>query len=156
MTVKSLKSQIIFFVFLLGVTALSAQNLGQVQRGQRGYTPPPINNAKTYIALKNVDEEISKMLPICVSKFGLDDFEKEILKILLINKFESENAVLEDKKVNRDLRRKRFIQIDKDFYSELSAIMTDDEMEEFKVFDFDQVEKEEKKKKKKKKKRKKS
>ena len=71
----------------------------------------------------------------------------------MIDKIESQNAVLEDKKVNRDERRKRFIQIDKDFYSELSAIMTVEEIERFKVLDFDQVEKEEKKKKKRKKKK---
>ena len=156
MTIKSLKFQVVCSVFLLVVTSLSAQNLGHVQRGQRVYTPPPLNNTRTYIELKEVNEEVNKMLPICVSEFNLDDFEKEILKSLLTNKFESENAVLEDKKVNRDERKKRFIQIDKDFYSELSAIMTVDEMERFKVLDFEKVEKEEKKKKKKKKKRKKS
>ena len=127
--------------------------MGRVQRGQRGYVPPPVDNTKTYIELKEVNEEVNKILPICVAEFNLDDFVKEILKILLTNKFESENAVLEDKKVNRDERRKRFIQIDKDFYSELTAIMTAEEMERFKVLDFDQVEKEEKKKKKRKKKK---
>lgn len=153
MTIKTLKFQLIFSTFLLLVTSISAQNMGRVQRGQRGYVPPPVDNTKTYIELKEVNEEVNKILPICVTEFNLDDFEKEILKILLTNKFESENAVLEDKKVNRDERRKRFIQIDKDFYSELTAIMTAEEMERFKVLDFDQVEKEEKKKKKRKKKK---
>lgn len=157
MTIKTIKVQFILATLLLVVTTIGAQNLGQIQRGQRGYTPPPINNSTPFVELKDVNEELNKILPICVTQFSLDDFEKEILKILLTNKFESENTVLEDKKVNRDERRKRFIQIEKDFYSELTAIMNIEEIERFKVLDFDQVEKDEKmKKKKKKKKRKKS
>lgn len=155
MRIKSLKTQILLTAFLVLVTAISAQNMGRVQRGQRGYTPPPVDNTKTYIELKEVHEEVSKMLPVCVNEFSLDDFEKEILKSLLTNKFESENAVLEDKKVNREERRKRFIAIDKDFYTELSVIMTTDEIERFKILDFDQIEKDNKKKKKKKKKKRK-
>lgn len=152
MTIKTIKVQFILATLLLVVTTIGAQNLGQIQRGQRGYTPPPINNSTPFVELKDVNEELNKILPICVTQFSLDDFEKEILKILLTNKFESENTVLEDKKVNRDERRKRFIQIEKDFYSELTAIMNIEEIERFKVLDFDQVEKDEKKKKKKRKK----
>ncbi|NQX85692.1 MAG: hypothetical protein HRT67_07275 [Flavobacteriaceae bacterium] len=150
MRIKPFKAQILFTIFSLVFAAVNAQNVGSIQRGQRGYTPPPTTSTTAYVELKDVQEEVNRRLPICVSEFNLDDFEKEILKGLLTKKFESENAVLEDKKVNRDERRKRFIQIDKDFSTELALIMSAEEIERFKGLDFSKIEKDDKKKKKRK------
>jgi hypothetical protein len=107
------KLQLFCLIILTSLTfqSIDAQQAGRIQRGQRGYVPPPRPQGTAIIQPKDVNKEINFMLPIFVSEFNLDDFEKEIVKGLLINKFESENALLMDKKVNRNDRRIQFIQI---------------------------------------------
>lgn len=143
----------IYFLFL-GVLlissfqAINAQQADRIQRGQRGYTPPPNVNYETYIELKDPYEETNIILPKCIEEFKLDAFEKEILKNILIKQFESQNEILSDKKNSREARQKKFLDLDKYFYKELSLILTTEEIEKYKVMDFEESKEEKKKKKK--------
>lgn len=128
--------------------AINAQQVDRIQRGQRGYTPPPKVNYETYIELKDPYEATSIILPKCVEAFELDAFEKEILKNILIKQFESQNAILSDKKNSREDRKKKILDFDKFFYKELSSILSEEEIEEFKIMDFEETKEEKKKKKK--------
>lgn len=128
--------------------AINAQQADRIQRGQRGYTPPPKVNYETYIELKDPYEATSIILPKCVEAFKLDTFEKEILKNILIKQFESQNAILSDKKNSREARKKKILDFDKIFYKELSSILSEEEIEEFKIMDFKETKEEKKKKKK--------
>ena len=127
---------------------INAQQIDRIQRGQRGYTPPPKVSYETYIELKDPYEATSIILPKCVEAFKLDTFEKEILKNILIRQFESQNAILSDKKNSREARKKKILDFDKIFYKELSSILSEDEIEEFKIMDFKETKEEKKKKKK--------
>ena len=149
---------ILFFGILIccSVEGLNAQQLGRAQRGQRGYTPAPRQITEKFIELKDPYEETNRILPKCVEAFKLDAFEQEILKSSLIHKFERLNRILEDKKINREERKKNLISIDKEFYREISTILTQDEVEEFKLIDFEETKEEKKLKKKKKKKKRKN
>ena len=79
--------KLILYTFLLFFTTNSiAQQLYGVQRGQRGYIPPPKYDNSAYISTINIYDELNKVLPKCVEIFALDEFEKEILKGLLLIK----------------------------------------------------------------------
>ncbi len=85
---KKILLLVIIAVFSTSFQDLDAQQMRQIQPGQRGYRPPPKPRPERYIELKDAYEETKIMLPKCVEKFNLDDFEKEILKNILIENFE--------------------------------------------------------------------
>ena len=128
--------------------AINAQQVDRIQRGQRGYTPPPKQNYETFIELKDPYEETNIILAKCIKAFDLDAFEKEILKNILIKNFESQNTILGDKKNSREDRKKKTLDLDKNFYNELSSILSVEEIEEYKVMDFEETKEEKKQKKK--------
>lgn len=144
------KTYFLFLGLLICCTfqALNAQQIDGIQRGQRGYVPPPKQSFKTYIELKDPYKETNIILPKCVEAFKLDAFEKEILKNILVKNIESQNVILSDKKNTREVRQKKIIELDKYFYKELSSILSEEEIEEFKVMDFEETKEEKKKKKK--------
>ena len=72
MTVRIL----LFLAFLSFSNSFSQQAYG-IQRGQRGYIPPPKYEASVYITTIDSYEELNKTLPLCVEVFSLDDFEKQ-------------------------------------------------------------------------------
>ena len=72
--------KVTLFILLLCSSNTFAQQVYGVQRGQRGYIPPPKYEASVYITTLNAYEELEKVLPKSVEVFSLDDFEKEIFK----------------------------------------------------------------------------
>ena len=133
---------------LVLMTFMGNAQLGTRGSRQRAVAPPP--TASSYVTVKDVHEEVSKIVPLCVTEFQLDDFEKEIFKNFLTHKIESENAVLLNEDIKGADRRKQLEHIDKEFYAELTAILTNDEIEAYKLMDFDRKKKKKKKRKKKK------
>ena len=83
-----------FIAILFFSTQSFSQQLYNVQRGQRGYIPPPKYEASAYITTLDVYEELNIVLPMCVASFSLDEFETQILKGMLVKKFDSYNAVV--------------------------------------------------------------
>lgn len=122
-----------------------AQQANQVMRGQRGYSPPIIYNDETYIELVDPYDEVDKMMPKCVSVLGLDAFEQEIIKGMLIKKFESQNAILKDEKNTREDRKKKIDDLEKEYMKELSTILKPEEIVKYQSIDFTETNKEKKK-----------
>jgi len=130
---------------------LTAQQIDSRQGGQRGFEPTQNIDSDLYIGLKDPYEETNIILPKCVEEFKLDAFEKEIFKGLLIKKFEKQNIMLNDKKVSFEEQKKNLQDLNNNFYKELSSILSEEEIEKYKVMDFKESKEEKKKKKKKKK-----
>jgi len=127
-----------------------AQQANQIQRGQRGYVPEMKLNEETYIDLVDPFAEIEKMMPKCIAVLNLDAFEQEIIKGMLLKKFESKNAILSDEKNSRADRKKKIDALDKGFLVELGTILKPDEIDKFRAIDFTETKAEKKKRKKKK------
>jgi len=148
----------LFFVCCFSAQPMFSQQADHIQRGQRGYVPPPRYIGGTYIDLKDPQEESNLIMSKCVTKFNLDDFQKEILKSMLIKKIEDENIILRDKANSREDRKKKIADRNNLFYKELASILTQEQVDDYKIMDFSETaeEKKEKKKKRKKDKRKKT
>ena len=155
-----MKKKVIFLFFVCCISAqpMFSQQADHIQRGQRGYVPPPRYIGGTYIDLKDPQEESNLIMSKCVTKFNLDDFQKEILKSMLIKKIEDENIILRDKANSREDRKKKIADRNNLFYKELASILTQEQVDDYKIMDFSETaeEKKEKKKKRKKDKRKKT
>ena len=145
---------IFLFVLLVFSSNMVAQQLYGVQRGQRGYIPPPKYEASVYITTLNAYEELEKVLPKSVEVFSLDDFEKEIFKGLLLEKFENYNKIVENTDSSKQARQEALKQLEIDFVKSLAVILTPDEITTFVDMDFSG--KEEKKKRRKEKRKKKN
>lgn len=140
---------ILLFCFLS--SNVIAQQVNQIQRGQRGYIPQMRLNEDTYIDLVNPFDEIDKMMPKCIEILKLDAFEQEIMKAMLLKKFESMNVILSDEKNLRADRKKKIDELEKAFLLELGTILTPEEIDDFKAADFTETKSDKKKRKKKKK-----
>ena len=141
--------KIFLFILFVSSSNLIAQQVYGIQRGQRGYIPPPKYEASAYISTINSYEELEKVLPKSVEIFKLDDFEREIFKGLLLEKYDNYNRIVENTDSSKEARQDALRQLEIDFVKSLSVILTPDEISMFVDMDFS-----EKKQKKKKKKRK--
>ena len=146
--------KVILFILLLYSSNIFAQQVYGVQRGQRGYIPPPKYESSVYITTLNAYEELEKVLPKSVEVFSLDDFEKEIFKGLLLEKFENYNKIVENTDSSKQARQEALKQLEIDFVKSLAVILTPDEITTFVDMDFSG--KEEKKKRRKEKRKKKN
>ena len=90
------------------------------QRGQRGYVPPPRINASPYISAVDTYDELEKVLPKCVEIFSLDDFESEILKGMLIKKYDSYNKIVENTDMSKQARQEGLKNLEIEFIKSLS------------------------------------
>ena len=145
---------IFLFTLLIFSSNIFAQQVYGIQRGQRGYIPPPKYEASVYITTLNAYEELEKILPKSVEIFSLDDFEKEIFKGLLLEKFENYNRIVENTDSSKQARQEALKQLEIDFVKSLAVILTPDEITTFVDMDFSG--KEEKKKRRKEKRKKKN
>jgi hypothetical protein len=142
-----MKRLVVLVVFGVVFNVGFAQQADQIQRGQRGYNPPIIYNNETFIELVDPYDEVDKMLPKCIAVLGLDAFEQEIIKGMMIKKFESQNAILEDEKNKREDRKKKIDALNKQYIIELSTILKPDEIVKYQAIDFTETNKEKKKRK---------
>ena len=124
------------FILLFYSSNIFAQQVYGVQRGQRGYIPPPKYEASVYITTLNAYEELEKILPKSVEVFSLDDFEKEIFKGLLLEKFENYNRIVENTDSSKQARQEALKQLEIDFVKSLAVILTTDEITTFVDMDF--------------------
>ena len=143
-----------FLIFFL-ISSFSIQSFSQqlynVQRGQRGYIPPPKYEASAYITTLDVYEELNKVLPVCITTFSLDEFESQILKGMLLKKYESYNSIVSNTDNSKEARQEQLKQLDIDFVKSLTIILTPDEITTYVDMDFSDKKKGKKKRKKKKK-----
>ena len=143
-----------FLIFFL-ISSFSIQSFSQqlynVQRGQRGYIPPPKYEASAYITTLDIYEELNKVLPVCITTFSLDEFESQILKGMLLKKYESYNSIVSNTDNSKEARQEQLKQLDIDFVKSLTIILTPDEITTYVDMDFTDKKKGKKKRKRKKK-----
>ena len=140
-----------FIAILFFSTQSFSQQLYNVKRGQRGYIPPPKYEASAYITTLDVYEELNMVLPMCVASFSLDEFETQILKGMLVKKFDSYNAIVSNADLSKEARQDQLKQLEIDFVKSLTIILTPDEITEYVDMDFNKKKKGKKRKKKRKK-----
>ena len=143
------------FFTIIAILFFSVQSFSQqlynIQRGQRGYVPPPKYEASAYITTLDIYEELDKVLPMCVSSFSLDEFETQILKGMLLKKYESYNSIVSNTDNSKEARQEQLKQLEIDFVKSLTIILTPNEITTYVDMDFNKKKKGKNRKKRKKK-----
>jgi len=137
--------KVFIFLLLISSSNIIAQQVYGIQRGQRGYIPPPKYEASAYISTINAYEELEKVLPKSVETFKLDDFEREIFKGLLLEKYDNYNRIVENTDSSKEARQDALRQLEINFVKSLSVILTPDEISMFVDMDFSEKEQRKKK-----------
>ena len=137
--------KVFIFLLLISSSNIIAQQVYGIQRGQRGYIPPPKYEASAYISTINPYEELEKVLPKSVETFKLDDFEREIFKGLLLEKYDNYNRIVENTDSSKEVRQDALRQLEINFVKSLSVILTPDEISMFVDMDFSEKEQRKKK-----------
>ena len=140
-------NKLVLLLIILSFSSSYSQQLYGPQRGQRGYIPPPKFEASAYVTTIDAYDELDKTLPKCIEKFSLDDFEKEILKGLLLEKYDNYNKIVENTDSSKQARQESLKQLEIDFVKSLTIILTTDEISEFVDMDFTKKKEKEKKRK---------
>lgn len=123
-----------------------SQQLNNVQRGQRGYSPMPKYDSSAYVSTLDVYKELDKVLPKCKAEFMLDEFEMQILKGLLIDKMENYNIIVENEDYTRDVRQSKLKLNEFEFVKSLNTILTSEEVSKYIELDFENEKKKKRKK----------
>ena len=153
---KTSRILILVFGFILSFQFMNAQNLNQIQRGQRGYVPQSNFSTGTYIEKVDPYKTTERVLVKCNDEFQLDAFQSEILKSMLITKFEKHNSILEDLNNNRDSRKKKLTDLENQFLKDLNQVFTAQQIKDYQHMNFDETKAERKKRKKDEKRKKKN
>ena len=142
------KPLILVLLFLFSILSYS-QQLNNIQRGQRGYSPMPKYNNSAYVSSLDIYKELDNILPKCKVEFTLDEFEIQIFKGLLIDKMENYNIIVENEDYTRDVRQSKLKLNEFEFIKSLNTILTSEEVSRYIELDFESEKKEKKKKRKK-------
>ena len=145
----------IFGIVLMLSQPLIAQNLGRIQRGQRGYTPPPTYIEASNPTLANAIDVANEKMPVYIEKFKLDDFEAAVFKNMLVGHETKMKAINENPSLDYYTRQEVLTKQLDAFLIELKTILSPEEILEFPTIQFDKRIGKKKKKKKKKKRSKK-
>ena len=152
------KVALIAVIGLMG-TSILAQNVGRVQRGQRGYTPPPKPRDINYQGAKmDANAIVDQQMPTYTEELGLDAFQQEIMKTMLKEHYNKRETVRADYSMDFGDKQEKFLALDEELYTNLSSFLNQEQIETFKkvqFFDAKAIKKNNKKKKKEKRKKKK-
>ena len=129
--------------------SLEAQNLNSIQRGQRGYSPPPMERPQGAISIKNTVDQVDEKMELYAVEFSLDAFEKAVMKNYLVE-FETEKmTLLENENIAYDVKQQSILKLNDKFRTKLATMLTEDELNRFAQLHFEPQDKKKKRKKKK-------
>ena len=143
------------FAILLPMTTQA--QLSQIQRGQRGYTQPPVEPRETTMSVENTLENINAKMEIYETEFSLDAFEKEVMKNTLVDFEERRMATMANENMEYKAKLEAVQKSQEQLASDLQVFLTQEEVARFGELHFgaELVDKEIRKKKKERKKKRK-
>ena len=130
-------------------TAFTAfgQNLGQVQRGQRGYIPPPLPRDQGAIAIENTLEGLDEKMDLYETEFELDAFEKAVVKNYIVEYETEKMELLQNEQISYDVKQQTILKLNDKLSGNLSTMMTEDQVMRFGELHFGDQKKKKRKKK---------
>lgn len=147
-----MKPKIIYIVLALCAIfplTIEAQSINTIQRGQRGYTPPPLEQEAKGRSVENTLEDIDEKMNMYEAEFSLDAFEKEVMKNFIIEFEEGKMETLRAENMEYEVRLQTIQKLEEKLSSDLTIFLTEEEIGRFGELHFTEKSKKKKKKKKK-------
>lgn len=123
------------------------QNLNQVQRGQRGYIPPPIPRDQGAIAIDDTLEGLDEKMDIYATEFELDAFEKAVVKNYIVDYENEKMDLLRNENISYDVKQQSILKLNDKLRANLGTMLTEEQLGRFGELHFGDQKKKKKKKK---------
>lgn len=121
--------RILIIVCLLNLTLLSAQNLGGVARGQRGYSPSPTAPDAGEPEKPDINLLTIERADMYQKLLGLDVFTKEVLKSYLKDYYSTTSNIGYNADIKFDEKRQLINAERKKFEKSLGEVFTEEQVE---------------------------
>ena len=138
------------FICVFGF-ASKAQNLNQIQRGQRGYTPPPLEQDEKKISVENSLADIDEKMARYQVVFALDAFELAVLKNIIVDFETQKMQLLGDETIEYSTKQTQIKQLESKLLQEVTVFLNEEEVKQFMLLHLNKDNKRKKKEKRKKK-----
>jgi len=122
---------LVLLVVLVALPFTGWAQLTQIQRGQRGYTPPPRPQEEKARSVENTLVDIDAKMAIYETEFSLDAFEKAVMKNLIVDFENDKMAVTGDETVSYKDRLEVISKLQEKLATEMEIFLTKDEIARF-------------------------
>lgn len=116
---------------VLGIGSGISQQISQIQPGQRGYTPPPLERGELNRSVENTLADLDAKMEIYQAEFDLDAFEMAVLKNSIIKFEEDKMAIMAEENIDYAQRREKIEKLKPAFYEQVEVFLTEDEINRF-------------------------
>jgi hypothetical protein len=108
-----------------------AQQADRIQRGQRGYTPPPLERVAGSKTIINTLVDIDEKMDFYEAELPLDAFEKEVLKNMIVDFEEKKMALHADENIGYKIREEQVLKLEDQFRADLGGIFPAEKVDKF-------------------------
>ncbi|MDC7997950.1 hypothetical protein [Gilvibacter sediminis] len=141
-----LKNLLLITILIFGsLGTAAAQNLGQIQRGQRGYVPPPLPRDQGAIAIENTLEDIDEKMDLYATEFELDAFEKAVVKNFIVEYEKEKMGIMADESIAYDVKQQSYKKLNEKLSGNLVTVLTEEQVARFGELHFSEKKKKKKK-----------
>lgn len=121
----------LLFIFLGAVSMGTAQQADRIQRGQRGYTPPPLERTPGARSVENTLVDIDEKMDFYEKELPLDAFEKAVLKNMIVDFEEKRMALYRDETIDFRTREEQLLNTEVQLRADLLAIFPEEKVDAF-------------------------
>ncbi|GGG05605.1 hypothetical protein GCM10011344_02610 [Dokdonia pacifica] len=121
---------VLALVLFLGTLSVGAQNLGNIQRGQRGYSPPPRQLDAGEPEKPDVNKMSIEKATLYKELLGIDVFEKEVLRTYLKDYYRARVDIDYNPDLKFEDKQKQINIEQKKFEKALKEVFTEDQIEQ--------------------------
>lgn len=129
MSMKALQKTVCILILLGTFTTSVAQNLNSIQRGQRGYTPPPRALEAGEPEKPDVNVMAQENATRYAQELNIDAFKKEVLKSYLKDFYREKIDVTYNPELKFDEKQPLIIEANTRFEKRLVEILNADQIE---------------------------
>ncbi|MFC4634328.1 hypothetical protein ACFO3O_10450 [Dokdonia ponticola] len=123
--------KIVFALLLfLGTFSIEAQNISNIARGQRGYSPPPRATEAGEPEKPDVNQMSIEKATLYKEILGIDVFQKEVLRTYLKDYYRARVDIDYDPELKFEDKQKLINAEQKKFEKALKEVFTEDQVEQ--------------------------
>lgn len=117
-------------VLFVGILSVEAQNLGNIQRGQRGYSPPARQTEAGEPEKPDVNQLSIEKATLYKEMLGIDVFQKEVLRTYLKDYYIARVDIDYNPELKFEDKQKLINTEQKKFEKALKEVFTEDQVEQ--------------------------
>lgn len=108
-----------------------AQQIGGIQRGQRGYVPPPVAREQGAMAIDDTLKDIDEKMDFYATEFELDAFEKAVVKNYIVEYETEKMTLLANENIEYEVKQQSVLKLNDKLSANLATMLSEDQLARF-------------------------